>query len=713
MAPQVTIYFSKLNGTQSRDGHARLPGHRVSFIIDQPSISSDVSKPNHDVKVNGTSLKIDKTQSKRISSKNALRNARKRDARALKKSTNRAQSREATKEATQEASTKLKAITATHDRVIKTTIFKANQAHVTTHILIGSIPIKLFTIASASVATQSNAIATKNAIVKFVKGEDEVLTRAKARTLNFPQRALQRSTKISTYDCSSKGEKEIVELYHLRSQPVVNKISFTNDKSKKQAMGPEAHIPLGAFKSRKMVGAFPERSSTSKDISKLFKKNDDTKSETMSVMVTNTSTMEEQIQELRTRLAQAEAEVARRQELEVKKLANIEAEAAKRLAEKEAEIEELVAKMAFQINQKDKKKVDDTFEYKEQERIEKTGSSTVFTLQDIKTMIAEGIREMYVSSNPQISGYLKPYPPYYDALPFPKRYQKPSFDKFDGINSSPHEHLAHFYSACGETSQSDAFLVRQFVQSLKGAAFTWYSQLQPGSILTWDDMQKAFLAQFVSSKKKVSIIDLAETKQKPDEGINGFISRWRSLNLQCSEKLTEHSAVQMCSNNLLPEIATFVSTAEPQTFEALVSKASNVERQIARKKIMTQKASFKDHEILSTDESLATFVKTDIKSNACKGKEGFRKLTLKERKEAKYSFNDEDVEQIFDELYKAKGIELPKPKRTSEVNKTKDPKCCRYHCIVSHPTKDCFVLKNIIQELVNNKEIEVETSSPK
>lgn len=152
----------------------------------------------------------------------------------------------------------------------------------------------------------------------------------------------------------------------------------------------------------------------------------------------------------------------------------------------------------------------------------------------------------------------------------------------------------------------------------------------------------------------------------------------------------------MCSNNLLSEIITFVNTAEPQTFEALVSKERNVERQVARKKVMTQKASFKDHETHSIDESLATFVKTDTKSNAFKGKEGLGKLTLKERNEVTYSFDDDDVEQIFDELYKAKAIELLKPKRTSEVNKTKDPRYCRYHRIVSHPTKDCFVLKNII-----------------
>ncbi|KAK9950904.1 hypothetical protein M0R45_006370 [Rubus argutus] len=106
-------------------------------------------------------------------------------------------------------------------------------------------------------------------------------------------------------------------------------------------MGPEAHIPLGAIEARKMVGTFPERSSTLKDVSRWFKKNDDTKSETMSVMVTNASTMEEQIQELRTRLAQVETEAAQRQiekELEAKKLADIEAEAAKRLVEKKLKL---------------------------------------------------------------------------------------------------------------------------------------------------------------------------------------------------------------------------------------------------------------------------------------------------------------------------------------------------------------------------------------
>ena len=93
----------------------------------------------------------------------------------------------------------------------------------------------------------------------------------------------------------------------------------------------------------------------------------------------------------------------------------------------------------------------------------------------------------------------------------------------------------------------------------------WYTQLKPRSIHTWDDFQSAFLAQFVSSKREVSIINLANARQKPNESVNDFITRWRSLNLQCSEKLMKQFVVQICTNSSLPEIATFLGSIEPQS----------------------------------------------------------------------------------------------------------------------------------------------------
>jgi len=77
--------------------------------------------------------------------------------------------------------------------------------------------------------------------------------------------------------------------------------------------------------------------------------------------------------------------------------------------------------------------------------------------------------------NPLVLGYKNPYPSHFDSVPFPKGYQQPNFENYDGINGSLHEHLACFYSACGETVLNDALLIRLFVQSLKGTTFMWYT----------------------------------------------------------------------------------------------------------------------------------------------------------------------------------------------------------------------------------------------
>jgi len=104
--------------------------------------------------------------------------------------------------------------------------------------------------------------------------------------------------------------------------------------------------------------------------------------------------------------------------------------------------------------------------------------------------------------SPPMLGYKNTYPNYYDLVPIPKGYQKLNFENFDGINGSPQEHLAHFYSACGKTALNDALLIRQFVQSLKETTFIWYTQLQPMSLHTWDDLQRTYDNKIIKQKEE-------------------------------------------------------------------------------------------------------------------------------------------------------------------------------------------------------------------
>ena len=107
----------------------------------------------------------------------------------------------------------------------------------------------------------------------------------------------------------------------------------------------------------------------------------------------------------------------------------------RKLAEKEDEMTNLATHVA---NQELEKTTEVSF------------SNTIITPQDIKEL-APGIKEYQAAMNPIALGYKNPYLSHYDSVPFHNGYQKPNLETFDGRNRSSHEHLAHFYSVCGET----------------------------------------------------------------------------------------------------------------------------------------------------------------------------------------------------------------------------------------------------------------------
>jgi len=55
--------------------------------------------------------------------------------------------------------------------------------------------------------------------------------------------------------------------------------------------------------------------------------------------------------------------------------------------------------------------------------------------------------------------------------------------------------------------------------------------------------------------------------------------------LQCPKKQSEQLAVQMCANNLDPQIATYTGNIESQNFDSIEYKVSNVERQLPIRKV--------------------------------------------------------------------------------------------------------------------------------
>ena len=72
-------------------------------------------------------------------------------------------------------------------------------------------------------------------------------------------------------------------------------------------------------------------------------------------------------------------------------------------------------------------------------------------------------------------------------------------------------------------------MVALFRMSLNGVALRWFASVEPSRLRTWEDVTHEFLTQFASSVGiYVSRRELKATRQRPDEIVSSFVSRWRT-----------------------------------------------------------------------------------------------------------------------------------------------------------------------------------------
>ena len=109
-------------------------------------------------------------------------------------------------------------------------------------------------------------------------------------------------------------------------------------------------------------------------------------------------------------------------------------------------------------------------------------------------------------------------------------YQPPKFQQFDG-KANPRQHVEHFIKTCNVDGTYGNYIVKEFVRSLRENVFNWYTIL---------------LNNFYSTRHVVSMMKLTKARQGKDELVVDFINHWRSLSLNCKDRLSEISSIEMC-----------------------------------------------------------------------------------------------------------------------------------------------------------------------
>ncbi|OMO89508.1 Retrotransposon gag protein [Corchorus capsularis] len=254
-----------------------------------------------------------------------------------------------------------------------------------------------------------------------------------------------------------------------------------------------------------------------------------------------------------------------------------------------------------------------------------------------------------------------PYPEEYDRLyPFPRGYKIPEFNpSFSGLfgEHSTLEHIARFTIQCGEAS-SGFHKLRLFLHCITGNAFTWYINLPPNSVRTWEEMERVFHTQFYRTEPEVSVGDLSRLYQRKGESAEDYLARFKKLRNRCHTPLLEAEFVHLAHNGLDLELR---KKFEGVDFRDLYEMSTKVAR----------------YETLLREEA--------------------------ERRSSSYGtyYQEPNYELGVAEVVKVDHmIKLPLGHVIPPQEEIKDKKYCKYHDSWTHSTNDCTVFQNVVQEKI-------------
>ncbi|GAU35399.1 hypothetical protein TSUD_160500 [Trifolium subterraneum] len=111
--------------------------------------------------------------------------------------------------------------------------------------------------------------------------------------------------------------------------------------------------------------------------------------------------------------------------------------------------------------------------------------------------------------------------------------EKPSsLDKYDGT-TDPDEHIQSVETALDYRNLRGAIKCRLFPLSLIRGASTWWRNLPPGSIDSWEDLCRMFTSHFTTSRwHSKTVANLKAIIQGPEESLRSYIERFNKVSVE-------------------------------------------------------------------------------------------------------------------------------------------------------------------------------------
>ncbi|GAU34117.1 hypothetical protein TSUD_65960 [Trifolium subterraneum] len=258
-----------------------------------------------------------------------------------------------------------------------------------------------------------------------------------------------------------------------------------------------------------------------------------------------------------------------------------------------------------------------------------------------------------------------------------------------------------------------------FPLSLVRGASTWWRNLPPGSIDSWEELCRTFTAHFTTSRRyPKTVASLKAIVQGPEESLRNYIERFNKVSVEV--EATDKMKLYLLEEGLREgtKFQEAVGILEVQTLDAFFELAQRYikyeDKQKASEVRRPKTFEFTYHTPLNAprDRILSEISNAEFKSAGIreerrgdeKKREGGK---VREAKPPKSQFTyhtplnaprDRILSEISNAEFKSAGIRFPK-QLPAKPNVDKK-KFCRFHKSYGHVTDDCVHLKDAIEILI-------------
>jgi hypothetical protein len=134
----------------------------------------------------------------------------------------------------------------------------------------------------------------------------------------------------------------------------------------------------------------------------------------------------------------------------------------------------------------------------------------------------------------QARSYQKPYPEYFDTIPYPWGFRVPDLAKFTGDDAkTTYDHVWQFLAQVNDVGITDIHKIRMFPLSLTRAAFNWFTSLPLNSIDSWASLEQKFHDYFYNGEVELRLSDRTSLRQKYTKIVFDYLKQFREVKNQC------------------------------------------------------------------------------------------------------------------------------------------------------------------------------------